>query len=111
MFFFSAHSRNDTFLLICRIGIDSSRGSGTGKGCDIESPKSGVDGHGTGTRGTNSYAAGSRGMDFHGTGSPNYRYHSPTSAYQYSPTYHDPHSIHGFTYSDPFMSESRGLHF
>lgn len=51
-------------------------------------------------------------MDSYGIGLPNCRYHSPTAAYQYSPTYHEPHSIHsGFTQSDPFKSESKGLHF
>ncbi|CAG9537238.1 unnamed protein product [Cercopithifilaria johnstoni] len=87
---------------------DSTRGRGTVDNYDIESPKSGVDGYGAGIRGTNSCDAGSRGMDLYGIESPNYRYHSPTAAYQYSPTYHDPHSTHGFTQSDPFMSESRG---
>uniref|UniRef100_A0A0R3S5T8 ZM domain-containing protein n=1 Tax=Elaeophora elaphi TaxID=1147741 RepID=A0A0R3S5T8_9BILA len=83
---------------------------GTAKGYDIESHKTGVDGYGAGIRGTDSYGAGSRGMDLHGTGSPNYRYHSPTAAYQYSPAYHhDSHSTQiGFTPSDPFVSESRG---
>ncbi|KAM3726648.1 Zyxin [Dirofilaria immitis] len=61
----------------------------------------------TGMRGMDNYATESRGADLHGTGSPNYRYHSPTSPYQYPPAY-DPHNTHGFTKSDPFISESRG---
>lgn len=76
----------------------------------MESPKPGVDGYGGRMRGTDSYGTGSRGMDLHGTGSSNYRYHSPTAAYQYSPVYHDPHSALGFIHSDPFVNESGGLH-
>lgn len=89
------------------VGGGSSTPFGQGKDFSDSSGR-GVDGYGAGIRGTDSYGTGSRGLDFHGTGSPNYRYHSPTATYQYSPAYHDPYSTHGFTQSDPLMSESRG---
>uniref|UniRef100_A0A8R1TUU0 Uncharacterized protein n=1 Tax=Onchocerca volvulus TaxID=6282 RepID=A0A8R1TUU0_ONCVO len=87
---------------------NSTRGQGVPKGYDIESPKPGVDGYGTGMRGVDSYGSGPRGSDLYGTKSPNYRYHSPTSTYPYSSAYHDLHNTHGFTQSDPFLSASRG---
>ncbi|KAK6109748.1 hypothetical protein QQG55_37205 [Brugia pahangi] len=83
--------------------IDNRKGCDIDKDYDMESPKSGVDGYGSGIRGTNSYGTESRNMI-----SPNYRYHSPTATatFQHSPAYHDSHNTFGFTsQSDPFVSD------
>uniref|UniRef100_A0A915PTR0 Uncharacterized protein n=1 Tax=Setaria digitata TaxID=48799 RepID=A0A915PTR0_9BILA len=89
--------------------IDNTRGRGIAKGYDIDSPKQGADGYGAGGRGIDGYGTGLRGTDLHGTGSPNYRYQSPTAAYQrHSPAYQDSYSTLGSINVDPFVSESRG---